>query len=476
VEAPTIRKAAHSITLFILLFFLALLGRLSYASNNNQTEPIYIRADGSIKPENAPIKRYDNFYTLTRDINCSLVIERDNIVFDGQNHTIYGNIEFESKGVILQERRNVTIKNLKITAFYYGIWLSCSQNNKLITNLFTNCTGRSILLSNSNCNIIHKNFMWENKGRGIMLVNSHNNTLTQNKIVSGGCDAIIIHHSNYNFVAQNEITENNGRGIWLGYSNNTVVIGNKIFSNNYDGIKIYYSCNNIIFGNTVSNNNCNGISLEVSNNNTIVNNNFVNNFKNVLLISSLENTWNYQYPLGGNYWSDIELEDNFRGPYQNFSGSDGIVDKAFYIDENNVDAYPLIGLLSEFNICNNLTLRIVSNWNVDDINYIPSNGALKLSLSRPVENATFGFCQLRVTHVFISPPYIIMVDGSPQAYVKLFENETLSIIYFNFNGSTVEISIIPEFHPTPLSMLIMILLPSSTVIFKRLLRKMNIFH
>ncbi len=62
------------------------------------------------------------------------MIEKDDIVFDGQNFTIYGNIDFESKGVTLQERLNVTIKNLKIAAFYYGIWLSKSQNNKLITN------------------------------------------------------------------------------------------------------------------------------------------------------------------------------------------------------------------------------------------------------------------------------------------------------------------------------------------------------
>lgn len=388
---------------------------------------------------------YDSFYTLTEDVSCGIIIERDNIVFDGQNFTIYGNMEFESKGVTLQERRNVTIKNLKITAFYYGIWLSNSQNNKLIANIFTQCTSRSTLLSNSNSNIIHENLMLKNRGRGILFVNSHNNTVTQNKIVEGGCDAIIMHHSNYNLVAQNEIIENNGRGIWLGYSNNTVITENKIFKNNYDGIKIYYSYNNLIFGNTISNNNCNGISLEASNNNTVTNNNFVNNFKNVMLTSSTKNTWNHQYPFGGNFWNDIPLEDNFRGPYQNLSGSDGIVDRAFIIDEHNVDAYPLMGLLSEFNIYNNLTLYRISNWNIVNMSYIPSHGVLEISLFRPMENDMFGFCLLRIPNELMFPPQMVIVNDTSKACVKLFENKTLSIIYLEFSGSTVEISIVSEF-------------------------------
>ena len=48
------------------------------------------------------------------------------------------------------------------------------------------------------------------------------------------------------------------------------------------------------------------------------------------------------YPSGGNYWSDCNRTDSFRGSYQNETGSDGIVDTPYIIDENNTDRYSLM--------------------------------------------------------------------------------------------------------------------------------------
>jgi hypothetical protein len=58
------------------------------------TGTIYIRADGSIDPSTAPIQRNGDTYTLTDNIFQSdiyattIVIERDNIVFDGAGYTL----------------------------------------------------------------------------------------------------------------------------------------------------------------------------------------------------------------------------------------------------------------------------------------------------------------------------------------------------------------------------------------------------
>jgi hypothetical protein len=61
------------------------------------------------------------------------------------------------------------------------------------------------------------------------------------------------------------------------------------------------------------------------------------------------NVWDDGYPSGGNYWSfhsiggwDTEDIDIYRGPYQNETGSDGIVDTPVSLNQNNTDHYPLI--------------------------------------------------------------------------------------------------------------------------------------
>jgi len=58
--------------------------------------------------------------------------------------------------------------------------------------------------------------------------------------------------------------------------------------------------------------------------------------------SGYANFWDDGYPSGGNYWSDYTDIDVFSGPYQNVTGSDGIGDIPYTIDENNQDRYPLI--------------------------------------------------------------------------------------------------------------------------------------
>jgi len=64
---------------------------------------IYINADGSISPPTAPISMIDHIthvtYTLTADINDSIVIVKDNIVFDGGGHTIQGTLAPTSEGI-----------------------------------------------------------------------------------------------------------------------------------------------------------------------------------------------------------------------------------------------------------------------------------------------------------------------------------------------------------------------------------------
>ena len=110
------------------------------------SETIYINADGSISPSTANITTHDNVtYSFTGNNYFPIVVKRNNITIDGNGHTLRGlylwsfDQWFNSKGIDLTGRSNVTVKNITITEFYYGIARAGELNNCLslcFTGLF----------------------------------------------------------------------------------------------------------------------------------------------------------------------------------------------------------------------------------------------------------------------------------------------------------------------------------------------------
>ena len=150
------------------------------------------------------------------------------------------------------------------------------------------------------------------------------------------------------------------------FFNTRMICGNNIVNNNC-GISLYCSDNNIISENIISGNEI-GIylppSFGICSNNTISNNVIINNgygiffespynnyiFHNDFVNNNIQhaydgwnNIWDDGYPSGGNYWDDYSGEDNYHGPSQNISGSDGIGDTPYNISGgSNQDRYPFI--------------------------------------------------------------------------------------------------------------------------------------
>lgn len=280
---------------------------------------IYIRADGSIDPETAPIASNDNYtYALVGDVNDPIVVERDNIVVDGAGYTVQGTgIE---DGILLEGRSNVTIKNAKVQTFRNGIKVHASSDITIYRNIITNTTRFGIKLYQSSGNTISECNITNNR-LGVMFWLSSNSDLTENNIENNSNNATTIHECSNNLISRNNMKNNGWYGIGFGRSSNNTITENNIIGN-LAGISFYRP------------------DLP---NNKFFHNNFIDNIEQVdMYTSTYAFCWDNGYPSGGNYWSDYNGTDFYSGPYQNETNSDEIGDEPYVIDENNKDNYPLM--------------------------------------------------------------------------------------------------------------------------------------
>jgi parallel beta-helix repeat protein len=278
-----------------ILLLLSLLGMLASAFSLQPAEAngaIYIHADGDISPSGAPVSSLDNVtYTFIGTITDCIIIERNNIIVDGAGYTVEGN--GSGNGFSLNGISNVTIKNASIKGFTYGIYLESTSYN----------------------------------------------IISGNNITTSNYDGIGLHDSSNNVICGNRIMSNNWFGIGLYYSSDNSIFCNRL-ENNFDGIRLHYSSYNSISRNYVVNNS-NGIGVYDSSNNSMFHNNFASNTLQAFSWSSF-NIWDNNYPSGGNYWGNYNGVDMMSGSCQNETGSDGVGDTPYPIDESNVDRYPLM--------------------------------------------------------------------------------------------------------------------------------------
>jgi parallel beta-helix repeat protein len=364
------------------LFVIALIGTLGLAVRIQRVQALgttYIRANGSV--EGTPyIVTDDNVtYVFIANINDSIVIERNNIVINGKGYTVQGS--GSAAGFLLSNVNNVTVKNANIMGFYYGVelkWtdhsvlcenniannydhgvhLYYSSNNNISGNKLTNNSNHGVRLYYSSNNSISGNSITDNYHDGVHLSGSSNNSIYRNGIRANEDDGVHIsvssdHNSvsgnkignnengidlrgSQNNVSGNDISNSTACGIWLGIigysSDNNSISGNSVENNSY-GISLFCADYNEIFVNNITASSICGIYFNLSENNRIFHNNFVDNTQQAYVEKSEWNSWDDDYPSGGNFWNDCNPPD---------SNSDQIGDMPRTINGSEEDRYPLI--------------------------------------------------------------------------------------------------------------------------------------
>jgi parallel beta-helix repeat protein len=354
---------------------------------------IYITADGSINPSTVNITTVDRInYTFTADISDSIIVQRNNIIIDGANYRLQGT--GSGSGFSLTSISNVTIKDVNIENFYYGIYFDHSSLNTISrSNLTGNTYG--IWLFCSSKNTLRNNIMVGNRwGFGIWgwSLSGYLNDVDGSNMIEGKPIYYLLNQEN--LIINPTTFPDVG---YLALVNSTrIKIENLTLTNGYHGMLLAYTRNSIISNNKVADNEF-GIFLFSSSNNTVSKNNAIHNYVGIEFHTSSNN----------NTITENNITNNTKGLGTEFSSNNIIL-------RNNITANKVYGILlystsyctiSENNVIGN-TIGIgfspSSSSNTVSRNTISKNSECGIQLSQCSNNSVYYNNFINDTHQVIT--------------------------------------------------------------------------
>jgi parallel beta-helix repeat protein len=160
---------------------------------------VFIFDDGSVAGTNT-IQRNGNIYTLTANISGGIQVQKSNIVVDGAGYTVQGNgagrgLDLSNgvgEGPSCSIISNVTVKNLRIVDFGFGVATNGGGNHTFYNIYVANCGDASLnLVACSYNNITHCIIV----GNSISMVYQANyNSVTRNNFLNS---SVIVWLSEY---------------------------------------------------------------------------------------------------------------------------------------------------------------------------------------------------------------------------------------------------------------------------------------
>jgi len=206
-----------ALLLIIVLITLSRVSVLSVKAEYNGN--ITINADGSVNPSTAPVEQAGNVYSLTNDINGTIAVNNNNMLFDGNNHRLTVSSIF-TYGITLGRVSNVTVVNFVITGGAKGVDVRGTANtvaNNTITDADNGVYSlsqptASIALTDASSTVITGNKL-ESSRVGLILYSGQSKQCSNNQIVGNNfidCSiAIIVYDSSNNRFFHNNFFNNN---------------------------------------------------------------------------------------------------------------------------------------------------------------------------------------------------------------------------------------------------------------------------
>jgi len=296
-----------------------------------------------VRAESATLRVPDDFSTIQEAINNA--VGGDTVFVKAG--TYYEHVVVNKALMLIGEDVTTTIIDGNET----GLVINITSDNVNITGFTVQGGGGSILPESSagihlgttsHCNIFGNRLLDNYVG----IIGSPKNATMSNNIIAGSHVGFDIFYATFNTIS-----------------------GNRLVANNIS-IHMLYADSNSVFENNITDNYLCAVVLGYSVNNRFYHNNFLNNTEQIVMLASgWTNSWDDDYLSGGNYWSDYSGLDQFSGPYQNLTDSDGIGDTPVALDGNNTDRYPLMTPWTE---ASNLVGDVTADGKVDmkDVGYV----------------------------------------------------------------------------------------------------------
>ncbi|MFQ6129072.1 MAG: CARDB domain-containing protein [Thermoplasmata archaeon] len=325
------------------------------------------------------------FENSTAGTTVSGIISTDtNWTLEGSPYTVVGNIVVESGATLTIEAGVEVLFEGRYEMFVNGTLRSLGKPNKRVVFMPTgpywesihvrghghlelrNSTllgGYTAVKIRSDNNIITGNHF---EGKSGIYADGDNNLIESNTFVDSGGAIQLDGLSSINTIRGNRflgiggvglsgdrhLVENNyfeGTGGIVGNATNTTIREN-VLLDGLIGIQLTFigsvglSENNDIYGNWIERSSMYAIFLECRGcrvwNNTFTGNHLIGASQGI--DDNGLSHWNQSYPIGGNYWSNYDGDDQYKGPFQNIPGSDGIGDTPYPIYDTTFDYYPLV--------------------------------------------------------------------------------------------------------------------------------------
>jgi parallel beta-helix repeat protein len=276
-------------------------------------------------------------------------------------------------GIVAMGVSNLNVFNNSVQDHRFGIYLTSSEENTIVNNIFRNNTDSAVYVEFSRDNMIADN-NFSTGSVGLNFEGSSGNTIDRNVFWDLGKG--IFGHWLDRSIITNNTTPKSRNGLQLRASEGTFIAYNNFSAVEY-GIHMWASGYITITHNIISTNRFSGtgVYFEVTNENTIMKNTFSGNayglvfaggdrervYHNIFRENEVHacqsgrygfNYFDDSYPSGGNYWDDHSGVDEKRGYNQDQPGADGIFDTPYKIPTaptcgltplKSVDKYPLVG-------------------------------------------------------------------------------------------------------------------------------------
>ena len=325
---------------------------------------------------------------------------------------------------------NVTLANFTVRntgSSGYGIRMFGSNSSTLSNNIVISCR-MGIVLFQTHGTMISSNNVTESN-TGILLDYSPNNSLVLNNI-SKSSDGLRIEAMSVNNTVEKNRVENCSYGIGLSvFSNGNALTENVVSYSSFSALRFDRSTNCLFVDNIFAqNNHVIEVASSFSDNNAFLHNDFL---FNTAVMSFIEphDVWDGGYPAGGNYWHDYNGRDEYSGPFQNETGSDGIGDIPHTVGAANVDNYPLLGFFSDFKTTEQDNVQIISNSTISGFQF---NGTA-IMFNAGGQNGTVGFCRTCIPTALIGSSFGVFVGNTEVVHTLLqASNSTHSYLYFAY--------------------------------------------